>query len=315
MKYLVGDIGATWARLAVASESTLLAKEVVPLARFGSAVELVRFALTHFDLKEVSGACLAVAGPASEDGISITNGSLEFEADQLTRLLGTHTYLVNDFCALGHAVPHLTNLFRLGGEAEQVRGVKALLGPGTGLGMSILVPVGERDWMVVPSEGGHADLAAGSPLEQELVGVLHSRFEHVCWETVLSGSGLVNLYRAVAAIWGAPAEDLTPEQVSSAGIDISDPMCHQTLELFCGFLGAAAGNLAVTLCAQGGVYLGGGILPHLRDFLAQSAFRRRFEERGAVSQLIQPIPVYLIQDQQPGLLGAWRCLLTRLRQA
>ncbi|MEM1229114.1 MAG: glucokinase, partial [Pseudomonadota bacterium] len=157
-------------------------------------------------------------------------------------------------------------------------------------------------------EGGYADLPATTPLEAEVLALLQARFEHVCWETVLSGPGLVHLYECVAMLWGeeAPPQAVTADWITSAAVDAQHPPCHQALELFLGWLGAAAGNFALTTCAFGGVYLGGGIAPRLAPQLLHGPFRRRFEARGALSALLTDVPVYLILDDSPGLLGALR---------
>jgi len=312
---LIADIGATWARFASATGERIQRQEIVPLADFESVEALVEHAVSELKLTQVDAACLAVAGPSVRGRIAVVNGSLEFDAESLSTQLECEALLVNDFFALAHAVPGLVlgeHLQQLGGEPPDPAGVKAVLGPGTGLGMSMLLPEEGGRWRVLASEGGHADLAPGSPLELELSGRLHQRFDHVCWETVLSGQGLVNLYQSVAELWGVPAQDLDAADISTAGMEVADPMCHQTLELFCGFLGAAAGNLAVTAYARGGVYLGGGIVPRISGFLRESPFRRRFEERGVLTEFVRAIPVYLILDEQPGLAGAWRYLLKQM---
>jgi glucokinase len=190
--------------------------------------------------------------------------------------------------------------------------VKVVLGPGSGLGMGILIP-DQGGWQVLPSEGGHADLAPGNPLEQEILSLLQAKHGSVCWETVLSGPGLVNLYEVVCQLWGSEPQAATPEWISAQGVAAIEPICHQTLELFFGLLGAAAGNLALTVCAYGGVYIGGGIVPALRDFAATSALRRRFEECCDLAGFTKDIPIYLILDEHPGLIGALACLRSDMR--
>ena len=161
---------------------------------------------------------------------------------------------------------------------------------------------------MVASEGGHADLAPGSHLEAELWGLLTAEHGHVCWETVLCGSGLQRLYGAVSALWGSRPQPLSAEQISSQGQSMADPVCHQTLETFCSLLGAAAGNLALTVAASGGVYLAGGIVPSMLEFVLASPLRRRFEERGEMSSFVKQIPLLIITEENPGLSGAAWCL-------
>ena len=185
---------------------------------------------------------------------------------------------------------------------------KAVIGPGSGLGMAVLAPDGVSDWLVFASEGGHADMAPGTPLEQEVLQILLAEHEQVSWETVLSGPGLINLYRAVCVLWDVTPLEVTAAWITHSGVDAEEPICHQVLELFFGILGGAAGNLALMVCAEGGVYVGGGIVPQLADFAATSALRRRFDERGALSNYAKQIPLYLILDENPGLIGALQSL-------
>jgi glucokinase len=299
---LVADIGATHARFTLADADGPCGEPVLlDTADWHDGEALVREALVRLGGAPAR-ACLAVAGPVRDDRATITNGALRFDAAALGARLGMPVRLVNDFHALAAALPYLRELRHLGGPPS-MPGIKAVLGPGSGLGMGVLVPVGDA-WQVVPSEGGHADLAPGSRLELELLGVLQAELGHVCWESVLSGPGLVRLYRAVCVVWGTAPRDLDAAAISRHGVDADDPVCHQTLEVFCALLGSAAGNLAITVSALGGVYLGGGILPRLADFLAASPLRRRFEDRGAMTGMVREIPLYLILDRHPGLIGA-----------
>ena len=265
--------------------------------------------MEQLGVESIAAGCFAVAGPVSDGRVEVTNGGLSFEASALSEALGASINLVNDFYALAMAVPTLSRLQAIGGDERRgaTRQVKAVLGPGSGLGMSLLLPDGARGWRVLPSEGGHADLAPGNALEQELLTVLGSQHQGVCWETVLSGPGLTNLHQAVAAMWGTPTDPLPPEEISRLGVGVEDPLCHQTLELFFALLGSAAGNLALTVCAFGGVYIGGGIVPRLAEFAPTSPLRRRFEERVELAALVADIPIFLILDEDPGLIGAAAC--------
>jgi glucokinase len=163
---------------------------------------------------------------------------------------------------------------------------------------------GWRRWRVLPSEGGHGSFAPSDPLEAEVFALLLQQHGFVAWETVLCGPGLVNLYQAVCSVWGASAEALNAADITSRALTVDDPVCHQTLEMFCNLLGTAAGNLALTVCATGGVYLAGGILPRIGDFFAASQFRRRFEDRGPLSAYVKAIPTYLVLE--PNLASAAR---------
>jgi glucokinase len=302
---LLADVGATNARFA-ALTSEGRAVVVLRTRDFHDAGSLVERAARDLSLDQISRCCFAIAGPVMDGVGAITNGRLRFEETSLAAQLQAPVLIVNDFQALAMAVPHLSELVQVGGVAGQ-RGPRVVLGPGSGLGVAFLLPRGDA-WEVLPSEGGHADLAPGNLLEIEVLSLLHQQHDGVCWESVLSGPGLVNLYHAVCAVWGTRGEDLAAEEISGRGMTAEDPVCHQTLELFLGWLGSAAGNLALTVCARGGVYIGGGIVPALGDFVLESPLRRRFEERAGLAAYVRDIPLHLIREANPGLLGAQVCL-------
>ncbi len=324
---LIADIGATHSRLAIVDKAGWRS-ETFATTEYASAADLLEAAAARLGYTQLNGCCLAVAGPVLAGRATITNGHIEFVEAELAALLGCQVKVVNDFYAVGCGIPAFTELLQLGGGAESGRAesgraesgradsgtgqVKVVLGPGSGLGMCILIP-DRGGWRVLASEGGHADLAPGNPLEQEILSLLQAKHGSVCWETVLSGPGLVNLYEVVCQLWGSEPHAATPEWISAQGVAADEPICHQTLDLFFGLLGAAAGNLALTVCAYGGVYIGGGIVPALRDFAATSVLRRRFEERCALAGFTKDIPIYLILDEHPGLIGALACLRSEMR--
>lgn len=299
---LIADIGATHSRIAIV-DGDGWRSHTFATAEYANVPELLNDAAQRLQYVQVSESCFAVAGPVVGDSVTITNGRLQFEAAQLAELLGCPAKVVNDFFALACGVPEFRELLQIGGRDEASSSVRAILGPGSGLGMAILVPSGDR-WRVLPSEGGHADLAPGNPLEQEILSLLQHKISTVCWESVLSGPGLVNLYEVVCQLWGSKPKAATPEWISTQGVNADDPVCHQTLEIFFSLLGSAAGNLALTVCARGGVYIGGGIVPALKDFVVSSPFRRRFDERGDMQEFVRDIPVFVILDPDPGLIGA-----------
>ncbi len=308
-RYLVADVGATHTRLALAGPTGLQGQVCrVATADISDAATLVAAAERQLNLRDLSGGCVALAGPVEGQRGVLTNGALNLDADELSQQLGCPVKLVNDFCALARSLPMLRSLRQIGGRGSpEASAVKVVIGPGSGLGMGILIPE-PRGWCALASEGGHGDLAPGSHLEMELLALLQAEHGHVSWETVLSGPGLVRLYRGVCALWGVRADTVTPEWISANGLDATEPVCHQTLEVFFGLLGSAAGNLALVLGAKGGVYIGGGIVPQLAGFAAGSPLRRRFEERGPLAGYVADIPLWIIMDQEPGLIGALECL-------
>ena len=295
------DIGATHARFRVVDAAGAATEHMRGTRDYADAVSLMAAGLGDGGADAL---CVAVGGPVTDGSARLTNGALEFDERTLARELDIgRVLLVNDLVALGTEVPHLdaASLRTLGGAAAGT-GTRAVLAPGTGLGMAVVT----GDGRVLPSEGGHAPFAPADPLEQELLGVLAAELRYVSWEDVLSGPGIGNLYRAVCAVWGAAPEDLTPSEVTERGVSLADPVCHQTLEVYCAALGNAAGALCVTSCAVGGVYLGGGIPPRIAGFLAGSGFRRRFEERGRMTDYVRDIGTAIVLDAAAGLAGAMR---------
>ena len=315
---LVGDIGATHARLRLADRQQWASPLVIlPTRDFESGADLLAQAYAELGRPELSAGVLAVAGPVSADASTVTviNTGLVFDQSSAAKALNVRPQFVNDFYAQAASIPHLQTLQQIGGDSAAT-GVRAILGPGSGLGMASLVPTGPAStgsdqWMVLPSEGGHGDLAPGSFLEAELWTVLAQEHGQVSWETALSGPGILRLYQAMSSIWGTPPELQTSQEIVAQGL-ASDPLCHQTLETFTGLLGGAAGNLALMVGARGGVYLSGGIIPKLAPMLAGSPLRRRFDERGDLSDYAKAIPLYAVLDEHPGMLGA-RTLLTASR--
>lgn len=307
---LLADIGATNARFAITQgDGSLNDVQILPTEDLGDGASLLPLLSSRYDFGALDGLCLALAGPVVDGRGRITNGTLALRAEDLQRASSLPVLLLNDFYALAHGVPHFRQLHQLGG-APVAGQMRAVLGPGSGLGMSFCLPdaADPLGWRVLPSEGGYADLATSSPLEAEVLALLQQSQDHVCWETVLSGPGLTLLYRTLATIWGdtvaAADTSVSPAWITAAAADAQVPLCHQTLELFFSFLGAAAGNLALTGYARGGVYIAGGIVPRLLTAAKQSPLRRRFEERGALTELVSGIPLYLVADEHPGLVGA-----------
>ena len=312
MPRLIADIGATNARFwRVSDQFDVVARWDTATQRASSVAALLDDALHHLG-GDFTQALFAVAGPISSDqSIRVTNADLTFQPSECAVHLSCPVRLVNDFHAVARGLPDFELLHQIGGAEPPAGTTKAVLGPGSGLGMATLVPSADHDrrpfWLVVEGEGGHADMSPTSHLETELWSILSQETGQVSWESVLSGAGIVNLYRATSVMWGARPEDRSPEDICESGVSMSEPICHQTMELFAGLLGCCAGNLALTSGARGGIYVAGGIAPKIADFLSTSPLRRRFEEKGMMSEYMKAIPVYVVQDESPGLIGALAC--------
>nr|WP_204367248.1 glucokinase [Methylobacterium sp. B34] len=213
--------------------------------------------------------------------------------------------VINDFTAVALSVPRLAEEDRrqIGDGAAQPGAVVGVLGPGSGLGLSGLVPGANGRWTALSGEGGHATMAPMSDRESAVLDQLRKSFEHVSAERVLSGPGLVNLYNALMILDGREPAALTPAQVADSAIGGGDPHCVEAVEMFCAMLGTVAGNLALTLGARGGIYIAGGIVPKLGPLFTHSRFRKRFMEKGRMHDFLAPIPTYVITHELPAFLG------------
>jgi glucokinase len=308
---LVGDIGGSNARFAIARrEAEGVALDHIVSMRCDGHADLAA-AVEHYlataGAARPASAAIAIAGPIVGDHAEITNHptwSFSIAAVR-ERLTLVRLAVINDFTAVALSLPHLTppDLRPVGVGTATPGAPMAVIGPGTGLGVSGIVRTGDR-WTAIEGEGGHATFAPMSERESSIGNVLRRRFGHVSWERVLSGPGLVNLYGAIAQLEQRHAADLSPEAIAERGRAGSCPLCREALAVFCAGLGTAAGNLALTFGACGGVYLAGGILPRLGEFFAASEFRSRFESKGRLSPYVRPIPTFVITAANPGLVGA-----------
>jgi glucokinase len=311
---LVADVGGTNIRLALVQDGATLEKTTsLSCADYPDLASAMRLYLEDAGLSAPpSHAAIAVASPIAGDHVELTNNGWEFSITELQAELSlTSLSVINDFTALALAVPRLTgeDLLKIGGGAAVQNAPIAVIGPGTGLGVSGLFPSGDN-WIVLASEGGHATLAPCNPREWEVTAELARRFGHVSFERAVSGPGLVNLHTALATLDGAPGGSRTPDQITEAGLHGTDALCVEALDMFCDMLGTAAGNLALTLGSLGGVYIGGGIAPRLGKHLAKSQFRARFEDKGRFRGYMESIPSYIITRDNPALIG----LVQQLRE-
>ena len=305
---VVADIGGTHARFARLTPQG----DPGPVATLSTrAFKGVAEALEAF-LKQDGGPrpdrlALAVAAPVLDNEVALTNASLQFSIPDLKARLNLAVLaVVNDYEALALALPRLTAGDRecLGPPGGEVRGdaPMAVLGPGTGLGMAGLMPVGAR-WYPVTSECGYIGLSPLTDAEMAVFRVLRDRYGRVSAERVLSGPGLVDLYGALAFLDNRQADLVTPEAIIAAAQNGSDRMALDTLGMFCDLLGGLAGDVALLFLARGGVYLAGGILPRIVDILKASRFRERFEDKGRGNHVVASIPTCLITHAYPTMLG------------
>lgn len=312
---LVGDIGGTNARFALVDEHFQPQNaKTYAAAEYPTLADALRQYLSDNGLDKPSAIALAVATRVLGDHIAFTNiNKWSFSIDALRKELDiADLHVVNDFTAQALAVPHIdaSQLKQVGGGHTVAAEPIGILGPGTGLGVSGLIPLDDagKKWRPLKSEGGHMSMAPVTDRENAVLGVFAKRFGHVSYERFLSGPGLVNIYSALRELDGLENNQLEPAEITAAGLALSDEHARETLDMFCCLLGTAASDLAVTLGAFGGVFIGGGIVPKLGDFFVQSQFRERFEFKGRVSDEVVPIATIVIHDPYPGLLGAAQIL-------
>ncbi len=304
---LLGDIGATNARFAIYSDHRRAVQtRITPVEQYETLGEAIEgyLAAEQIDLP-LRAVALAVASPVTGDQITLTNHPWSFSQSALRHDLRIdRLVVVNDFTANALSVPRLAPEDRLaigGGEAVPDTPV-GVLGPGTGLGVSGLIPA-SGVLVALSGEGGHASMPATDDRESEVLLRLRRRFGHVSAERVLSGQGLVNLYSALADIDGVQVEPYTPAQITDPVIGEREPLCRAATAMFCAMLGTVAGNLALTLGARGGVYIAGGIVPRLGTRFGESAFRERFEHMGRFRDYLAAIPTWVVTAAVPAFLG------------
>lgn len=317
---LLGDLGATFARLAWQDQAgaALRAVAIYATREFPTPLALIRRYLGEHDLPLPDAVCLGVASALDGDEIRFINSDWVFSLRALGVALGTpRVWAINDFAAVANAIPSLTERGRLqtgGGPPDLSRPI-GVVGAGTGLGMAALVPAGAHRWIVVPSEGGHATFSASTEQEWRWLGPLRALHGHVSVERVLSGAGLAALAQAIALEQGRTLSAQGPAEVVEAALDGSDECCVEAVRAFAAILGSVCGNLALTLGARGGIYVGGGMVTRLRNQFDWTRFRQGFEGKGRLADFLRSVPSYLITAEEPGLIGAAAVLDERLRGA
>jgi glucokinase len=309
---LVGDVGGTNARFAIAhmiqGKPVLEHHESFPAERHPTFLKGVKAFIDGCEVKPTGGV-IAVAGPVTDGAIDLTNSPWRVSEAELGTLGLEPVRLINDFEALAWGAPIVPadELASLGGPEEgDPHAAIAVLGPGTGFGVSALVRDAHGREMAMPSEGGHACFAPGDPIEDEILRILRRRYDRVSIERLICGPGLLNMHRALAEIDGRETHIDDPAQITAEALEDRDSPCGATLARFCAILGAVAGDIALTTGARGGVYIAGGIAPRILPFLKASPFRERFERKGRFTDYMKAIPTHVILHKHAALLGAAR---------
>ena len=319
---LVADIGGTNARFGwlAAPGSPVAQVHKLPVPDFAGPADAARSYLQGLQATLGAGyqaprqAAFAVATAVAGDRVAFTNSHWDFSCAQVQAALGLQgLQMLNDFEALALSLPCLgdAQLRRLGPAPAWAiptpeGTVLAVVGPGTGLGVGAVVRT-QGGWVALPGEGGHATLAPADDLESAVLAQVRRQHAHVSAERLLSGIGLPVLHQALGAVQGSQAPVLSAAQIVDLGTAsgaAQDTLCSQTLDLFCALLGGFAGNVALTLGARGGLFIGGGMAPRFADRFLASDFRPRFEAKGRFQPYLAAIPTALITDTLAALSGA-----------
>ena len=325
---LLADIGGTYARFTL--ESAPGAFEHAATLRCADHADFhaaVSAFIATLPATRIQHAAIAIANPVEGDDVRMTNYHWQFSIEQMRERLALDTLVVvNDFTALAMALPRLAadSKRQVGGGTARERSVVGLLGAGTGLGMSGLIPA-DDGWIALGTEGGHASF---SPRDERELAILHfawkhppqqppkrdAGFGHVSFERLLSGPGLELIYRALAERAGVrAAAGLSAPEITRRALSGADAVCVESLDAFCAMFGTAAANLAVTLGALGGIYIGGGIVPRLGPWFDRSPFRARFEDKGRFSAYLAQVPTWVITADNATFHGASAILAAQLR--
>jgi glucokinase len=304
---LLADIGGTNVRFALAEPGGRpQAIEKLQTASFADFPTAIRHYLSAHGRPTLDAAAVCAAGPVIDNAVRMTNCPWLVSLDEVRQASNaTRAFLLNDFEAVSMSLPALgdADLRKIGGGSPMPGFPCAVLGPGTGLGVGGLVADRHRGHVAIASEGGHADLAPSNERELAILKHLIDQHGHVSAERVLSGPGLCVLFDTIAALDDRKLQTPLPQEIAAQAGDGSCPISREAVALFTGWLGAFAGDLALTLGARGGVYLAGGIIREWGDLFDEGLFRRRFEAKGRFRDYLAPIPTYIVTARHVALIG------------
>jgi len=317
---LLADVGGTNARFALESApGRIECIHVLAGAAYATLADALRAYLALPDVVAAAGlgirhGAIAIANPVNGDFVKMTNHHWEFSIEALRLAVGFEVLVVaNDFTALARSLPLLADdqKHQVGGGVPQAGAPLGLIGAGTGLGVSGLIP-SASGWTALLSEGGHVSFPPMNPDEVAILQYAWTEFPHVSAERLLSGVGIELIYRALVAQRGHEEPVLAAPEIARRALTGECPLCDDVIEHFCTMLGTIAGNLGVTLGATGGIYIGGGIVPRLGERFDRSGFRSRFEEKGRFNKYLAAIPTYVITAEYPAFVGVSAILAERL---
>lgn len=306
MSKLIADIGATNARFALVDKGAINHIHVLACADFPTPADAARHYLKLTGGTAEAGSFAVATAVGSSDRVAMTNNDWNFSIEETRKALGLkHLHVINDFMALAYMVPAIEekDRFQVGkGKAERNMPI-GIIGPGTGLGVAGVV-FSDGKPVPVSTEGGHVTMPATTQREFDLFEFLKKeKYSHISAERVISGKGLLNLYHAISGVDKLDLPEKNPAEITEAALKKKCPTCVEALDLFCHFLGIAAGNLALSYGAFGGIYIAGGIVPQLGDYFASSRFRESYLAKGRYNDYLDRIPTFVITHPYPGLEG------------
>lgn len=327
-KIVAGDIGGTKTILALYeinnNEITMISKYQYASQSFVNFSDIIVDFKNRFITSSIDAACLGIAGPIIDGNCNATNLPWNINAKELKKQFNTtRIKLLNDLEATAYGMLYLEaeDLVELNPNAKHSVGNRAVIAAGTGLGEAQLFWDGEQ-FHPIGSEGGHCDFAPMTPQQDALLGWLRCHYpDHVSYERILSGPGIATLYDFLYQSNFAPEPsemcNLDPSNdrsamISRCALEHNDPLCSETLRLFCEIYGAEAGNLALKSISLGGVYIGGGIAPKIAPFMGNGIFMEAFKMKGRFSTLLSSISVKMSLDPQTALMGSLRYSIDQL---
>jgi glucokinase len=313
---LAADVGGTHARIALVHPQgpgqaavTLVCHRRYVGAEWPSLAAILSDFLTtnaHLAPQGIERCAIAIAGYVLDDQVANSNLPWPVRLGDIRAVAGDSLAVVNDFEAVAFAsqfVDRAEATVLLPGMPGDAHGPVVVMGPGTGLGSAVLLP-SDGQARVLSTEAGQIAFAPGDEREAAILRILARTRPYVSVESLLSGPGLLATYRALAELDGSQALLATPGEVSAAGIAGTDPTARAALDVFCAVLGGFVGDLAMLYGAQGGVFLAGGILPQISDFVLGSRFRARYFNKGVMRPFLERVPVWLVEHGHLGVLGA-----------
>jgi glucokinase len=314
---LAGDIGGTKTRLGIFAVSGGNLQLIDEMTFPSPAYRGLKSILSEFleGKGRVASACFGVAGPVIQGRVRTTNLPWVITRESLQKELRLdRVEIINDLVANAFGITMLKRRnFEILNKGSTGQGNKALISAGTGLGVAVLFWDGKKH-IPSPSEGGHVEFGPRSRLEMELLDSLFGQMDHVSYERILSGAGILNIYRFLreSGKYGSESEwlalKMTLEDPASVISEMArlkkSRLCVKAIDMFASVYGAAAGNLALSTLAVGGIYVGGGIAPRIIWKLKDGTFMRAFKDKGRYAELMARIPVKVILNDRAALLGA-----------